>query len=364
MVMKKVFFSMFLAFVAQMNVNAQEVQLATLQKVDGTQLFYGADAFKEAIETADHGDVIILTPGSFNVTTLTKAVSIYGAGYEMDANMEADDTGESGAFADNELPKYPTRLVGDFSIALDSINDQAAEGLYIEGICCSNVITVTKELTSATFVKCDFYRLQFGTDALVASKNCFINQCKLTQFNPGKSTSMVVSNSFLGTTWQNNDASTLLIRNSIIQNLNNELRGTLQNSIIFDVYHAVDKFYFDWAFHPSGNSQVWTNSAIYHCFFGNINALKHVITKDGNWVDSNLATILFGESNSSYYKLTDEAKVIYVGTDGKEIGIYGGTSPFNPILTIPRVVKKDIASETVDGKLKVNIKVETGDYSL
>lgn len=64
------------------------------------------------------------------------------------------------------------------------------------------------------------------------------------------------------------------------------------------------------------------------------------------------------------YELIDEAKAAYIGTDGKEIGIYGGISPFSPILTIPRIVKKDIATETVDGRLKVNIKVETGDNSL
>lgn len=51
---------------------------------------------------------------------------------------------------------YATRINGDFTIALDSVNGQPAEGLYIEGIYSNNRVWVKKHLASASFIKCRF----------------------------------------------------------------------------------------------------------------------------------------------------------------------------------------------------------------
>ena len=46
-------------------------------------------------------------------------------------------------------------------------------------------------------------------------------------------------------------------------------------------------------------------------------------------------------------------------SDGTEIGIHGGTSPFTSIPSNPQIVSKEIATETdEEGKLAVKIKVE------
>ena len=81
--MKKVFFSLVMIFAATGGVKAQEVPIVTLQKGETTQLFYGADAYKEAMAAAENGNTIILGPSTFNATDITKAVSIYGNGYVM-----------------------------------------------------------------------------------------------------------------------------------------------------------------------------------------------------------------------------------------------------------------------------------------
>lgn len=369
MVMKKLFFSLVLAFMALMNVNAQDVQLATLQKADGTQVFYGADAFKEAMEAADHGDVITLTAGSFNATTITKAVSIYGAGYEMDAKMGNSETGET----IDELPKYPTRLVGDFSIALELKNELPAEGLYIEGIYSNDRIIVENELVAASFIKCRFGDFLFSTsqDNLIESKYCLIQHCRIASwFSPGASTSMLVSNCVINNFYGNNSKSTIVAQNSVIIAVSDALIAVLKNCIIR--YGLNQNGYLSWWANTSTNG--WRLSAdisVYRCMFSGVNPniLDNVVTKEANWIENGWNTILFGEnaidsySDVHMYELTQDAKTTYLGTDGKEIGIYGGANPFSPILTIPRVVKKDIAAQTADGKLKVNIKVETGDSS-
>ena len=127
--MKKEFTTLMLILIGLTSVKAQDVQLVTLQKGEETQVFYGADAFIEAMAAADHGNTITLTAGTFNATNITKAVTIYGAGYEIEAlttnsNIEEQST--------NELSKYPTKLEGNFCIELDSINGEPAKGLYMD----------------------------------------------------------------------------------------------------------------------------------------------------------------------------------------------------------------------------------------
>ena len=68
----------------------------------------------------------------------------------------------------------------------------------------------------------------------------------------------------------------------------------------------------------------------------------------------------FNDNFTSYYKLTDEAAAKYLGTDGTQVGMYGGASPFSPIPNYPRIKKFNVASQpTADGKLDVEIQVST-----
>ena len=48
------------------NSYAQDVQMATLQHEDELSTYYGVNAFIEAMDKAEHGDVINLSSGIFN----------------------------------------------------------------------------------------------------------------------------------------------------------------------------------------------------------------------------------------------------------------------------------------------------------
>ena len=89
--MKKVLFSLVMVCVAIGSAKAQDVLLATLQKGETTQYFYGSDAFKEAMEAAENGNTITLGAGTYNAIDITKAVSIYGNGYEMRADTTSQN---------------------------------------------------------------------------------------------------------------------------------------------------------------------------------------------------------------------------------------------------------------------------------
>lgn len=359
--MKKLFISLILALISIADIKAQDVQLATLQKGEDTQIFYGSNAFKEAMAAAEHGNTITLSPGTFNATTINKAVTIYGAGYEIEVDKEKLAT---------EPAKYPTRINGDFSIALDSIDGQPAKGLYIEGVYSNNTITVTKRLVEANFVKCrfEYFRCGYYSDEIwQVTENCSFIQCKVAdRFFPGHPISMVISNSIINKLIESAAYSFLMVQNSVIILMSEVVKGgVIKNSIIGDIGYEFDRDHV-----LAGDCSLHSNVCPYHNIFGNAEALNKPIIKDGNWIDTSLFTTLFGKdgikeySDTYSYQLTDEAKKTYIGTDGTEIGIYGGETPFSPVLTIPRITQKEIAPKTENGKLKVNIKVEIGDNSL
>lgn len=336
--MRKNLFLLLIAVMAAIHVCAQEVEIATLQNGDDVQLFFGHDAFIDAMDAAESGGVITLSPGTFNATDITKPVTIYGSGYETKADSLSVAEGKA---------LYPSILNGKFRIALDSL-EQEEENLYIEGIYFPNEISVPQYLKNATFIKCRFYELKF-----TVSKNCFISQCRMIALEPNTPITMKCSNSIVGILRGTTDKSSLLLQNSIIVNISvKEIRAVFKNCIALE--KSIENFN--------------KNCSAYNSFFASEECLNSVITQDGNWIDDKCSIILFGRDKISYndtstYELTEEAKKIYLGTDGTQIGIYGGSQPFSTKLTIPRVVKRNIAGKTEAGKLKVNIEVESGDES-
>ena len=62
------------------------------------------------------------------------------------------------------------------------------------------------------------------------------------------------------------------------------------------------------------------------------------------------------------FELTDEAKTKYLGTDGTQVGIHGGSIPFDITPTNPQITKCNVASKsTIDGKLSVDIQINAID---
>ncbi len=67
-----------------------------------------------------------------------------------------------------------------------------------------------------------------------------------------------------------------------------------------------------------------------------------------------------GVDNFSFnelYELTDEAKAMYIGSDGTQIGLYGGMG-FDLVPSTLQITKCEVAPRsTSDGKLSVSIEV-------
>ena len=58
------------------------------------------------------------------------------------------------------------------------------------------------------------------------------------------------------------------------------------------------------------------------------------------------------------YHLTESAAATYIGTDGTEVGIYGGMYPYDTTPDYPLVKKLDVVGSHKDGKLNIKINVE------
>jgi len=193
---RKILFLILLLMGSVLSINAQEVQLATLQQGEDLQVFYGADALKNSLDAANHGDLITLTAGSFNAVNITKAVTIQGAGYVTDA----------------ENGRFPTVITGrSFDIQLP----EDVEGLAIEGLKIDDeLITIRGGITSFSIKKCHLEAVGFNGH----SKNCLIEQSIITRglYPDAESENLHVKNSIIKSIGSNTFSASLYIENCLI----------------------------------------------------------------------------------------------------------------------------------------------------
>ena len=91
---------------------------------------------------------------------------------------------------------------------------------------------------------------------------------------------------------------------------------------------------------------------------GNAN---NVVNKSGNMTSD--TNTLFGYAidydDNKTYELTPEAQALFLGTDGTQVGIYGGSNPFTDVPTNPQITGRSIGTQsTPAGKLNVNLVIE------
>lgn len=334
--MKKLFFSLVALICATMSY-AQSSLIATLSHDGEISTFYGTSALRDAHEAAQHGDIITLSSGSFTSVTITKAITLRGAGMQVDTIAKTN----------------PTIITGDFDI---NIPDSVEQRLTMEGVFHNNNLLVRGTLKNASFLKNKF--LFFYVDGIVTNST-FIH-CKISNYsNDNNTNSANFVNSYIRT---NSDR---YIYNAFFTNCfvvcqrpNQILQSTFNNCILYSTY-SYRTSYADYRFLNS-------NCAAYYCVtVSHDGTLFHLINNQTNInygldyaLDNLFITYKGSYTDEETFELTDEAKAKYLGSDGTEVGIHGGALPFDPTPTNPQITKCNVASKsTADGKLSVDIEV-------
>lgn len=335
--MKRLVLSLFALVCATVSF-AQNSLLATLSHEGNVTTFYGASALRDAHNAAVHGDVITLSSGSFNPVYIKKAITLRGAGMAVDS-------------VHNILP---TIISGNFSI---SIPDSVTQRLTLEGIYHNHTITYVN-LNNAMFVKCRLNDINYYKyDSKL--KNASFTNCRFgyrLNLTPDCSASCI--NSII----QDPQGANLDFRNCVIK-FNSSRAYDVTESMLSNciIYGGNGNQYSSFpASTTAYNCVEVNNSSIYPTFANIPNNTNKYATCDAVFKTYTGAAI--GTVEEETFELTETAKATYLGTDGTQVGIYGGMLPFDTTPSNPRITKCNVAAKsTADGKLSVDIEVKAAE---
>ena len=275
--------------------------IATLQHGENFSVYYGIDAFAEASAAADDGDIITLSSGQFNGAEITKAITLHGAGVVQD-----------------EISQTPPTTITSFThIDIES----HSLPLNIEGVNFNSNVYLLDTLFHANFMKCDFSCIASSTCTFgdVQFINCRLNITSVRTFSDFNTNlrffNSVVTGLSAGPV--DNIGQYLYAYNTIFYNTLACAKFYLYNCILLEEVFS-DSFFYNCLGYNTDPSYTGTN-AYYDCIM-NISDITEIFANIDHFAPS-----LFEDD----FSLTDEMINSFHGTDGGQVGIYGGAMPHN-----------------------------------
>ena len=334
--MKKLFLVFIAVFSFIVQASAQSSMLATLNHEGNISTFYGTTALREAHAAAVHGDVITLSSGSFVSTDITKAITLRGAGMELDTIHGTE----------------PTVISGDFKIGIE---DSIEQRLTIEGVYSNHTVKYIN-LKNAIFLKNRF--LDFSSDNYDTSllQNVTFIHCRIAkQLYLNENCSASCLNCIIAEPYSCNNISS---------------NFEFQNCVLYFYPPSVHSSTYKNCVLQSNNlSYSITKTCMAYNCIGTYSYIFDPIPNSTNKIVEDLTTVFktynggnLEKLDSENFELTDEAKTKYLGMDGTQVGIYGGSLPFTSVPTNPQITKCNVAAKsTADGKLSVDIEVKAAE---
>lgn len=338
--MKKL--SLFLIFIViTMTINGQKVALHT---ASGVQIFNGSNAFTNAHNAASSGDTIYLSGGTFYAPTqITKPLYIYGAGHYLDS----------------------TQATGKTIINGDLIIREHTDGLHIEGIQLTgnfrlqfNAQDTVQNITIAYSKINGNIDLGYGSNSY-SSNFVLLRSVVLGYVSFTRATNAAVFNSFLqnqcsssnGVNYENN----IFFYSSNYYIAINGDNNIFNNNIFFSQYQYSsgvagngNRFY--------NNLFLFSNPSFGDSYSASGNYVN--VVADSVFVNNTLYS--FNYASNYHLKHPD----LYIGTDGTQVGIYGGTFPYKEgaVPSNPHIQLKNIApTSDANGNLQIEFKISAQD---
>ena len=316
-----------------------QTSVATLEHLGTSKGFYGPNSFVDAYNASANGDQIYLSAGFFNPPpTIAKGVKIYGSGH----------------FPDSANVARRTLILGGLSLR------KGADSLYLEGLYINGDLTydASNPINYVRVNRCRFVNALFQSSSATAGKNncsfeeCFVNG-GINFSNYGNKLLIlhcviIPNTNIAGISNINENA---LIDGNIITILYNNFAisqvkfSTIQNNFIYT--YSVDY----------GTGNVFNNNIFSKWTFAGDNTYgnnKTVLDFSKIFVRNNF---LLDYTNDFHLNDPDA----YIGTDGTQIGLYGGSTPFKEkgLPSNPQILTKKVATQTnAQGKLLVNFTVK------
>jgi hypothetical protein len=302
--------------------------MATLTHGTTTTSFYGKNAFVEAYQAAEHGDVITLTGGIFAPTNIEKAITVRGNGAE---NNELNGTLKT------TLSGPPFLYV---NIPEETTYSPKLEGLYLD----FNVVYLVgnKASDQATLVKI------IARDGVTAQKcSPRIIQCLIPSIainvSPG---TIYCTNCLLGVT----EYGPMELSHCTIYNSPGANNSIYKNCIMVTTTQISSSSNASYCLGMPGGSTTDSFNIFANCRAADCTML----TGDAQWGVFKDG----GTGSQCNYELSETAKTTYLGDDGTQVGAYGGGTPFDLTPTNPRIKRFSVVTTNNNNKLNVKLNVE------
>lgn len=322
-------FVLLLSVVGTKNTFAQN-QVAILQHNDTLSAFYGPEALSAAHEASSDGDIITLSSGNFNGCTLSKAVTIHGAG----------------CVDDPESHLAPTRIPGTLKITkTDATLPLTMEGVWFGTIQYAVAYTINRNVR---FIKCNIDCLSPWSSH--GSIGFYFVNCIIKDFS-FYGNGLLIQNSVVRFSWYNQtDQNNMNIINNSVVCLNNDLN--IGNSRGYNCILA------------TADNNGAPNSTFYNCveiqtgdtniFEGQLNESNMQVNSYDEVFETFAGTVEYNEN----YQLKSDFASSFLGNDGTEVGIYGGLLPYNTRPSYMYIRTTNVAGQTnEDDKLSVEIEL-------
>lgn len=314
-------------------------QLATLNHNDSITVYYGASALQQAHAAAVNGDIITLSPGTFDGEEITKAVTIRGAGM----------------FPDTASRISNTVILDNLTI---NINNDSLYHLTMEGIYFSGEYIRYSTIYNPQFIKCYFRTIEYtGNRTMLNSTfiNCIINYFTNELFNNNIcARNTIFVNSVILDNYHLYLGGTTLINCIARVNLSIANNFSIQNSIVYDSYSNIVSSVNGYSSFNSIGINTHNN---YYIYYNTTGLANHYLYNYGNFAS------VFKNFRGTYdegitFELLDTVAATILGNDGTQVGIYGGTMPFDPRVSGLNIRRLNVGQRTTaDGKLPVDIEV-------
>lgn len=346
--------SLIVAVAGTLSCFAQDDLVATLNHGSSLTTYMGEDALAQAYNAAVDGDVITLSPGVFVGVDMKKTITVRGAGFKP--------------MASNGY--VSTQITGSMNIEIPS---DGTSTFQMEGIDFLHNLNICSDKKLPVILSKSKFRGEVrGHGINMKATHCVFNYLGVDRFGYYngstiyRSTTLTCQSCVIASAsssgLDDSKVNKIQATNCVLKCGTNSLPySTLINCVVISQTYLSDNYPLDESCSAHNCIGISSNSYGSGLFSKIVDPTNVMVDGQGETAYANVFKTLKDVSTSSLYEtfeLTDVAKTTYLGEDGTQVGIYGGTAPFTLEPTNPQVTKFVVSSTTEGGQLKVKINVE------